>query len=77
MIYSWFFNKLEEAEYYLFIKLLLRMDPIIQYSVETLKYVRPEIFIEKSKQYENNILQEHRHHYYNLINKLENYLREK
>ena len=77
MIYSWFFNQLEEMEYILFIKLLQRIDPVIKYSMETLKYVRPEIFLQEAKKLENKILQDHKPMYNSLLSKLENYIKEK
>jgi hypothetical protein len=77
MIYSYFFNQLEELEYILFIKLIQRIDPVLKYNLETLKYIRPEIFLKEAKKFESKILQEHKIHYNNLVLKLENYIKER
>jgi len=77
MIYSYFFDQLEELEYILFIKILQRIDPVIQYSLETLKFVRPEIYLIEAKKIESKILQEHKGVYNNLLEKLEKYIKEK
>ena len=77
MIYSYFFDQLNEMEYILFIKLIQRIDPVIKYSLETLKFIRPEIFAKEAKKLESKILQEHKEHYNSLISKLEKYIQEK